>query len=182
MSKLYFQRHGAAEPMTAGHADGSHADYDRRLTDEGKAQVEQAALMLRMRGARPDIVLSSPALRCVETAQIIGRSLGAPVQLDDGLRHHEPLARHLVKLGKEYKRPYLVGHHDNIEPALAELGGYSPDQIKPFETGEVRKFKMNDDGVWAERWCFEPTLPAVLPPATGMSDAPKTPPTLAQKK
>jgi phosphohistidine phosphatase len=80
---LYFLRHGKA-----GHHSGAADDDERQLTDAGVAELKAAAPLWRRLNLRPDLVLSSPLPRALQTAQLLIEGLGisgAPV-VDDRLR------------------------------------------------------------------------------------------------
>lgn len=157
--KLWVQRHAQAEP--AQQAIGREADAARKLTAEGVKQAQLAATMMRLRGADPSIVLTDTTARCLSTAQIMSQVLGAPIQIDETLQPHEDLTGWLSRLAKKkpFKRPLIVGHHDNLGPALADLGGFEDtSEIGDLELGEIRKFKMDRDGGWSERWRWQPPL------------------------
>src|SRR5450756_1558470 len=64
---LYFLRHGLA-----GHASQWKGDdWDRPLTEEGQARLRQEAATMARLELVPEVVLSSPLLRALETAQIV---------------------------------------------------------------------------------------------------------------
>ena len=67
MEELVFMRHGSAMPARGPGAGG---DADRRLSAEGKAQIEASSKRLRELGFSPGVIISSPFLRTVETADI----------------------------------------------------------------------------------------------------------------
>ena len=49
---------------------GARSDADRRLSPEGKAQIQASSKRLRELGFSPGVIISSPFLRTVETADI----------------------------------------------------------------------------------------------------------------
>jgi len=59
-----FIRHGSAE------AAGNGADADRRLTEEGYAQVRTTAEAVGAMGVRLELVLTSPLLRAAQSAAV----------------------------------------------------------------------------------------------------------------
>jgi len=70
------------------HGEVHNPDYLRygrlpgfRLSDRGRAQAEAAARRL----CRADAIISSPLERAVETAEIIARTTGGAIRLDDRL-------------------------------------------------------------------------------------------------
>jgi phosphohistidine phosphatase len=69
--RLYLFRHGIAEASArSGH------DADRALTEEGREKVRNVVRRAREGGMWPAIILSSPFVRALETAQISAKVLG----------------------------------------------------------------------------------------------------------
>ncbi len=64
--EFYLIRHGLAEELE-NHID----DLERKLTKEGKKRVKNAAKFLSKFFPCPDLLLTSEALRSIETAEII---------------------------------------------------------------------------------------------------------------
>lgn len=72
MQYLTLVRHGEAEWR-----ESSAADFGRPLTRRGLAEAADAASRLRAQGVPlPDVVLTSPAARALETAETLARELG----------------------------------------------------------------------------------------------------------
>ncbi len=67
MNELVFLRHGAALSVQES---GASNDRGRRLAPEGKAQAELSARRLEAAGFSPEIIISSPYSRALETADI----------------------------------------------------------------------------------------------------------------
>ena len=63
--EIYVFRHGIAYDAKAGQSDA-----DRRLTPEGKQKLCKILLRAREAGVHPDVILSSPYRRAVETAAL----------------------------------------------------------------------------------------------------------------
>ncbi|MCS7024621.1 MAG: phosphohistidine phosphatase SixA [Bryobacteraceae bacterium] len=68
--ELYLLRHGLAEEAKPGSRDA-----DRALTAEGKRKLRLVLGVARRAGLRPDLILTSPYRRAVETAQIAAELL-----------------------------------------------------------------------------------------------------------
>jgi len=79
MTTLVLMRHGVAEDDNPG------GDSARRLTDEGLARAGMAALGLVALGVRPDVVITSPLVRCRQTAELVAGAAGCPLEHDDRL-------------------------------------------------------------------------------------------------
>lgn len=68
--ELYLLRHGAAEQRA-----GSGKDSDRQLTPAGLHTLRRVVKQARLAGLNPSLILSSPYVRAVQTAQIAERLL-----------------------------------------------------------------------------------------------------------
>ena len=115
-------RHGIAED--AGPANG-YRDESRRLTPAGADRMQAAAAGIARLDLHPAVVLTSPLVRCVETAALVGRALGAPVRIHDVLR---PGARAAAVLDVLAEYPdaacvALCGHQPDMSYITAELSG-----------------------------------------------------------
>lgn len=78
---FWFLRHGETDWNARGLSQGN---VDIPLNPTGLAQARSAAELMRNRGVRT--IISSPLSRALVTAEIAGRALGLPVEIDDGLR------------------------------------------------------------------------------------------------
>ena len=68
--EIYLLRHGIAED----HAPTGR-DADRRLTEEGRAKVHRVLGRAHLAGVEPELILSSPLKRAIETAEIAAEEL-----------------------------------------------------------------------------------------------------------
>lgn len=76
--EIYILRHAIAEDA----ADGQ-SDADRQLTPAGEAKLRRVLARAREGGLKPDVILTSPYVRAVQTAEIAKSELGVdnePVQ------------------------------------------------------------------------------------------------------
>lgn len=71
--EIVIVRHGIAVDIGE---NGVMTDEDRMLSDEGRVRTAEAARGLKEIGCLPDVILSSPLRRAMETALIVGRELG----------------------------------------------------------------------------------------------------------
>jgi len=109
---IYLFRHGIAMDRQAGMADA-----ERPLTDEGAEKTRRAAEGLASVAEPPEIILSSPLTRAVQTADIVCEVMDVAVEHVAVLG--EPNVRAIVDVLEERAedRIMLVGH----EPTLSEL-------------------------------------------------------------
>jgi uncharacterized phosphatase len=96
MKQLYFVRHGLSELNVAGLYAG-HTETP--LTDEGRAQAKEAGR--EAKSLHIDLIVSSPLSRAHETAKIIAKEIGYPV--DKIVTNHLFIERFYGELeGKSY--------------------------------------------------------------------------------
>ncbi len=117
--ELYLFRHGIAEDAPAGRSDSSRA-----LTQRGRERSAEVAKMARKSGVMPSLIVSSPYLRAVQTAEVAAKEFaweGRLLQLASLVPHGTPEAvwSDLRDLRDE-PSILLAGH----EPLMANLAAY----------------------------------------------------------
>src|SRR5213593_4904754 len=117
MKTLFLIRHAKSS-----RDDPAWADKDRPLNDRGKRDAPKMGKRLAERHVKPDLILSSPAARALNTAKIIARKLDYKrknILVDNRLYAVEAdqLLDVLNKLGNELECAMLIGHN----PELTEL-------------------------------------------------------------
>lgn len=139
---VYIVRHGIAEERAA-----SGEDADRRLTDEGRRKVIEIARGLKEAGLKPDVILSSPLPRALETAKLIASGI-------DREKHVRTLpalstdydAEAVIAALEEFDGAgelMLVGH----QPQLGEIASFlltgSPSIVPlPFKKGGIAAIQV----------------------------------------
>ena len=120
MMKLTIVRHAAAIERTVG---GS--EERRYLTPEGREFFRKTARTMLKKGARPDLILTSPLLRAVQTADILAETLeyAGPLQAVDELSpgFDLPSFRRLVATYHGAGDLVLVGHEPDLSTLVATL-------------------------------------------------------------
>lgn len=111
MQLLVF-RHGIAEDHAA---DGT--DASRALTEQGVRRARAAARGLARIAEAPDVILSSPKVRALETAREAAAVFGREVEVLDDLADGPPDAALRALAGRSEASAMIVGH----EPMLSEL-------------------------------------------------------------
>jgi len=156
---LYIVRHAIAEDAPPGGNDAA-----RRLTPSGRRRMQDVVRGLRALRVEPDVILTSPLVRAVETARIVVNGLrNAPeprelaaltsdVSPADTLKALRPFGRS--------KHVMVIGHEPNLSNMLALLLTGAPD-------GAAIELKKGGCAA-AELTAFEPrggaTLRWLLPP------------------
>ena len=126
MLKLSLLRHAKSDWR-----DSSFEDFERPLKKRG---LREASLMggiyKNLYRRDPDAVVSSPAKRALETAQLFAEEIGYPLStiiLQEKI--YEATLKELLKILKEfsdqYKSVVLIGHN----PGLTELANYIIDGV-----------------------------------------------------
>jgi phosphohistidine phosphatase len=116
---LYVLRHGiAVEPGTPGY----ERDADRPLTPEGERKLRQIAEAMEALELSFDLILSSPYLRALQTAEIVAKALKGrkKVELSESLTPGGSTRKLVELLNRVQPSPesvLLVGH----EPYLSGL-------------------------------------------------------------
>lgn len=126
--RLLLMRHGVAED--AGPAT-DHRDEARALTPAGIAKTAAAAEGLAVLDLHPVGIVTSPLVRCRQTAAIVGRALGLVPGEDGRLRPGMDLAGIAD----------LLLEHPGVDPVL--LCGHQPDLSRLVEdlTGGLVEFR-----------------------------------------
>src|SRR5215472_2704577 len=115
--RLYLIRHGAAEEHNPA------GDGERALTPKGRLRMAEEAKGLRDLKVRPEIILTSPLRRALETATIIAQELGGirleqMGELGPGFGPADILAA--LRVFENLREVALVGH----QPGLGEMASF----------------------------------------------------------
>lgn len=121
--------------------DPALADHDRPLNERGLRDVATMGQRLAQRGARPDLLLASPAMRALTTAEHLAQALGIKrkdIVVDERL--YAAAANELLAviqaLGNEHERVMLVAHN----PGLSDLAHRFASDITHLPTCAVAEF------------------------------------------
>lgn len=124
---LYFMRHGDAEAGRPGQADA-----ERKLTSEGLQRTQQEAAGLVALGVTLDLVLTSPAVRAAQTAEIVARTLFAELQPEKLLAGRVTVDT-LQEISERHdigSSLMLVGHEPDFSTVIGELIGGASVEMK----------------------------------------------------
>jgi len=124
--------------------DTALPDKDRPLNDRGRRDAPKMGDRLARRDVKPDLILSSPAVRALETAEIIAKKLDyrrKNIVVDDRLYAvtADDLLDVVHKLGDELERVMLFGHN----PELTELAHRLSSKITNMPTCAVAEFTFD---------------------------------------
>jgi phosphohistidine phosphatase len=139
MKTLFLLRHAKSS-----WDDTALPDKDRPLNDRGRRDAPEMGERLAKRDVKPDLILSSPAVRALETAEIIARKLDyrrKDIVVDDRLYAvaADDLLDVIHKLDDKLKRVMLFGHN----PELTELAHRLSNKITDMPTCAVAEFAFD---------------------------------------
>jgi len=142
MKTLYLLRHAKSS-----WEDQGLKDFDRPLNKRGlKAAPRVGAYMLKEK-IRPDIVLSSPALRAKQTTTIVCEAAGLSSLINFDERIYEAGVQQLLEIVAGFddagNTAMMVGHNPGFEEFLAALTGES----HPMPTAALACIKVK-----VEKW------------------------------
>ena len=157
MIRLYLVRHGIAEDGAPGQPDESRA-----LTGKGRKRFRGGAKAFAALAEEVPLILTSPLVRAVQTAEILVGALGkAEVEVLEELRsvvgEAEAIAAAARRAAKE-EAVALVGHNPQLTWMLAALSGVAADQLD-FKKGSIVRLDLPKiaPGAGAKpRWWLEP--------------------------
>lgn len=159
--RLYLLRHGIAENGRAGSPDS-----ERALTAEGRRKLKDVLGVARMAGVAPDLIVTSPYKRALQTAEVAAQVLGYQA----GLVHSEALTPDgspadvwtEVRAYRDQNNVLLVSH----EPLMGNLFGYLlgvPALHVDFKKGALARIDFDTFGPHPRgvlRWFLPPKLAA----------------------
>jgi phosphohistidine phosphatase len=120
MKTILFLRHAKSD-----WGDPAQADFDRPLTQRGLEDAPRMGEALHLFQCVPDIILSSPALRAKQTAQLAARACGygGPIRWEDSFYGggSRDLILAVQRLPDTLERPLLVGHNPTLEETVSTL-------------------------------------------------------------
>ena len=161
MTALHLLRHAHAGDPAKYRGD----DAERPLSDKGRRQASALAKLLVAlpRGEAPDLFITSPRLRSVQTAEIVAKALGVPVATDERLA--EPLdldavADILLAAGPA-ERPCIVGHDPDFSELLGALLGT---RAIPMRKGAIARVDIAGPRLALGRGTLRFLLPPELVP------------------
>jgi phosphohistidine phosphatase len=130
--ELYVIRHAIAEPLGKGN---DFSDEKRSLTDEGRDRMREIAKGLRKLGVEFDLLLTSPLVRAVQTAEIVAgafaiakKEIRETVNLVPGASTQELFAELKSQTGVE--SVVLVGHQPDLGLLISSIIGSAAPSIQ----------------------------------------------------
>ena len=152
MKTLFLVRHAKSS-----RDDSALPDKERPLNDRGMRDAPKMGARLAKHDRKPDLILSSPALRALTTAEIIANKLDYRIKdivVDERLYAAAPddLLEVIRKLGEKAECVMVVGHN----PELSELAHRLSSRITDMPTCAVAEFAF-DVKSWTSIGRHEPS-------------------------
>jgi len=151
---LYFLRHGKAGSPRATNDD------TRELTPKGIAALRAAAPLWHRLNLRPDLVLSSPLPRALQTAQLFCDAMGGGPTPDEGLRPGASwgdLARAMAA-HPNARRVMFVGHEPDLSSAIVDLTGAASVRMRKGGLACIEFYGVPEPGGGEIAWLLDPDL------------------------
>jgi phosphohistidine phosphatase len=151
MKTLFLVRHAKSSRV-----DPSLSDHGRPINDRGKRDAPTMGRRLAQREVRPDLLVTSPALRALTTAQLFADEFGVRhknIVVDDRLyaSSAERLLEVIHTLDGKFDCVMLFGHN----PEFAELASRLARQVVEMRTCSVAEFSFETQ-VWSAVGAIEP--------------------------
>lgn len=154
--QLYLLRHAhAGDP-----AKWTGPDSARPLSDKGQGQAVRMGLFLADAGFVPDLIMSSPLVRALETARLVATPLGLPIIVSNDLASSldlDSLDRLLTRAGNP-RRPLLVGHDPDFSMLAADLLGVAELPVRKGTLLRIDTRRPLQAGNGVLRWLLPPDL------------------------
>jgi len=117
--QLYFLRHGEAD-----WPGWTEPDDERPLTDFGKKEVRQVAKFLDRLNVKPDLIVSSPLPRALQTAEVAAEQLKTKLRQDEALEPGFGISELSTLLKRHHSKALmLVGHEPDFSSVISALTG-----------------------------------------------------------
>jgi phosphohistidine phosphatase len=138
MKSLTLFRHAKTErDSSTGH------DFDRRLDGRGRRDAPRVGSEIRKLGLDYDLILSSPAARAAETAELAGLSPRFDQRIYDASAGD--LLAIVMEAGSSVERMAMVGHNPGFERLASRLLGNSIE----MPTGSLVEIELSIED-WAD--------------------------------
>lgn len=135
MTQLIVIRHGAQ--VHAGYGD----DALKVLSEEGRITQRKVAMKLKEEGVTPTLILTSPLIRAVQSAEILGEVLEAPVEEEAalGAEFDEEALLNRLPPPEKGETLIMVGHMPTLADFVERLVG---ERVLPHGIGKSGVVKL----------------------------------------
>lgn len=148
--KLYLMRHGEAKAVYGGEGPS--------LSARGESEVSRIGAVLSSMGIKIEQIFHSGKLRALQTAEIVGRNLGAdiPISEKEGLKPNDSVSAFADNL-KDDLNILVIGHL----PFMSKLTSYllaetESDLMFRFSTASIVCLESAHSLGWSMHWLITP--------------------------
>ena len=137
MKTLYLVRHGKA-----GWRHREVNDAERPLKKKGIEESQMMALHLSEKDIHPDLLITSPAKRSIQTARILAEELGLPKNkvIENASIYNaslEEVMTVILGLDDNFSRVMIIGHDPSLANVAAYLTGHIVEKIPTAGAVEI---------------------------------------------
>lgn len=129
--------------------DAAARDFDRPLNKRGTKAAPLIGRYMRKRRVKPDEVISSPAVRARQTAELVveAAGIGAEIRYDERIYEAstDDLMSVVAEIEDEVETVLLIGHNLAIEQFLERLTG----EVHHMPTAALARISLKPEG-WGE--------------------------------
>lgn len=144
MKTLFVMRHAKSS-----WDDSAMADFDRPLNRRGLKAAPFMGELMASKNLRPDVIVSSPARRAMQTTVLVKEHSGSncPLTFDERIYEAGPLTLLAVvsEIHDKYSSALVVGHNPGMEGFIRYLTG----RIEPMPTAALAVIELSID-VWSD--------------------------------
>jgi phosphohistidine phosphatase len=142
MKTLLILRHGKTQQYSP------RGDHARELTERGRRNSRTMGEYIRGLTGTPDAIITSDAVRSVQTAEIVAPATGFTGELTIDPRIYEAdlptLLALVLEIPNDVAIALLVGHNPGFEELSGALAGIDPDDVR-LPTAGLAHVEFDDD-------------------------------------
>ena len=170
---LYLMRHANAGVLR----ENPEQDVKRALVKEGKEQCMLMGRILGALGVQPEVIVSSPLKRSLQTAQFVGTELGYDSKVEVstalGLTADYAAFQTLIEKYADRESVLMVGHNPNLFKFLGRLITGNGGAGVRMRKGSVACLDLSKHPPLL-RWLIDPRMALQVYASVAKSSRPKT--------
>jgi phosphohistidine phosphatase len=160
---VYFLRHASAGERRADPA----SDEQRPLDSEGVQQCRDVGRLLAALEVEPDVIVSSPLKRAMQTASLVAKEIAyqRELELAEGMRPDAGFEsfREILESHSRKDALVVVGHDPSISRFLSLLlTGGENDSAVAMKKGSVAKVELRRRRLASLHWYITPRIARAL--------------------
>ena len=132
MKKLFLIRHAKSS-----WEDFGLDDFDRPLNNRGEKDAPFMGKLLKKKKPRPDLIISSPALRTKLTAQIMAKEIGYDEKIVFDKTIYEAPLSNLKRAINNIDDSFCIGHNPGLHELAHDLCDIDVDNIPTCAIVEI---------------------------------------------